>query len=303
MKKVVFILGPTAVGKSYFGILLAKKFGGEIISADSVQVYKGLDIGSAKQLDTHGVTHHCIDILSPFDEFSAYDFVELTKKKIDEISNRGHLPIVVGGTGLYIKALTLGYNFGGVEKDENLRKNLEEILKSDGLEKLVKMLEEKDKSVADKIDRKNPVRVLRALEIALSNGEKSQSKSDIQPLVIALFKDRAKLYADINRRVDEMVADGLFEEVEGLKKMGLTKENQSMRAIGYKETLDYLDGLIDKERCVELIKQHTRNYAKRQITFLKGMDCEFVDAENRELALEKIEKMVGEFLNGRVENN
>ncbi len=303
MKKVVFILGPTAVGKSYFGILLAKKFNGEIISADSVQVYKGLDIGSAKQLDTHGVTHHCIDILSPFDEFSAYDFVELTKKKIDEISNRGHLPIVVGGTGLYIKALTLGYNFGGVEKDENLRKSLEEILNKDGLEKLVEMLEKTDKSVLEKIDTKNPVRVLRALEIALSNGEKAQSKNDIQPLVIALFKDREKLYADINRRVDEMICDGLFEEVENLKKMGLTKENQSMHAIGYKETLDYLDGLISKERCVELIKQHTRNYAKRQMTFLKGMECEFVDAENRETAFNKIENMVGEFLNGRVESN
>lgn len=303
MKKVVFILGPTAVGKSYFGILLAKKFNGEIISADSVQVYKGLDIGSAKQLDTHGVTHHCIDILSPFDEFSAYDFVELTKKKIDEISNRGHLPIVVGGTGLYIKALTLGYNFGGVEKDENLRKSLEEILNKEGIEKLVEMLEKTDKSVLEKIDTKNPMRVLRALEIALSNGEKAQSKNDIQPLVIALFKDREKLYADINKRVDEMICDGLFEEVENLKKMGLTKENQSMHAIGYKETLDYLDGLISEDRCVELIKQHTRNYAKRQMTFLKGMECEFVDAENRETAFNKIENMVGEFLNGRVENN
>ena len=190
-----------------------------------------------------------------------------------------------------------------MEKDENLRKTLEEILNKDGLEKLVEMLEKTDKSVLEKIDTKNPVRVLRALEIALSNGEKSQSKNDIQPLVIALFKDREKLYADINRRVDEMICDGLFEEVENLKKMGLTKENQSMHAIGYKETLDYLDGLISKDRCVELIKQHTRNYAKRQMTFLKGMDCEFVDAENRETAFNKIENMVGEFLNGRVENN
>lgn len=297
MKKVIFILGPTAVGKTSTAVKLAKKYNGEIISADSVQIYRGLDIGSAKvrAQEMQGIVHHAIDILSPFEEFSVFDFVEYTKKKIDEIILKGKVPIVVGGTGLYIKALTLGYNFGGTDKNEELRMRLEKIAKENGVEFLYEMLKEKNPELALKTDRFNAVRVIRALEIAETKGRKETSQVDIDPLLIALIRKRENLYTDINRRVDEMFNCGLLQEVEGLKNQGLTAENQSMRAIGYKEVLSYLNGEYDYARMVELVKQHSRNYAKRQLTFLRGMqNINFVDVEKEDE--NKIEEMVEDFL-------
>ncbi len=297
--KVVFILGPTAVGKTFVGVNLAKKFGGEIISADSVQIFCGLDIGSAKvtKEEMNGVVHHGIDICQPIEEFSVFDFVEYTRKKIIEISNRGHLPIVVGGTGLYIKALVLGYNFGGVDKDEILRAKLEKIADKEGNDALFERLKALDPKMAENTDKNNQVRLIRALEIALFHGEKKTSSVDVEPLIIALNKPRDLLYADINIRVDEMISAGLVEEVCSLKAKGLTKENQSMHAIGYKEVLSHLDGEISLERCVELVKQHSRNYAKRQMTFLRGMEnVVFVDAIDKTKALASVEKLVEDFL-------
>ena len=282
-KKVVFILGPTAVGKTFFSVKLAKKLNGEIISADSVQVYKGLDIGSAKvtKEEMQGVVHYAIDILEPWEEFSVYDFVEYTKHKIDEIASKNKLPIIVGGTGLYVKALTLGYNFGGVNKDANLRENLEKLAEEKGNDYLYQMLLEKDKDMAEKTDKNNTVRLVRALEIALSDGQKQTGNVDIDYLIFALVKDRAVLYDAINKRVDTMLANGLIDEVKSLKQSGLTAQNQSMRAIGYKEVLSYLDGEIDYDRMVEILKQHSRNYAKRQLTFLRGMqNVNFVDTSD-----------------------
>lgn len=293
MKKVIFILGPTAVGKTFMSVNLAKSLGGEIISADSVQIYKGLDIGSAKvtEQEKQGVTHYAIDILEPEQEFSVFDFVEYTKQKIDEILSHGKIPIVVGGTGLYVKALTLGYNFGGASYDKDLREKLENLVKEKGNDYLFDMLRQKDENLAQKTDKNNTVRLVRALEIALADGEKLEQKTDLDCLVFALVRDRQKLYDDINRRVDIMIENGLISEVERLKKMGLTKDNQSMRAIGYKEVLDYLDGQYDFDRMVELIKQHSRNYAKRQMTFLRGMqNIEFVDTEDKKKAFETILK-------------
>ena len=282
-KKVVFILGPTAVGKTFFSVKLAKKLNGEIISADSVQVYKGLDIGSAKvtKEEMQGVVHYAIDILESWEEFSVYDFVEYTKHKIDEIASKNKLPIIVGGTGLYVKALTLGYNFGGVNKDANLRENLEKLAEEKGNDYLYQMLLEKDKDMAEKTDKNNTVRLVRALEIALSDGQKQTGNVDIDYLIFALVKDRAILYDAINKRVDTMLANGLIDEVKSLKQSGLTAQNQSMRAIGYKEVLSYLDGEIDYDRMVEILKQHSRNYAKRQLTFLRGMqNVNFVDTSD-----------------------
>ena len=282
-KKVVFILGPTAVGKTFFSVKLAKKLNGEIISADSVQVYKGLDIGSAKvtKEEMQGVVHYAIDILESWEEFSVYDFVEYTKHKIDEIASKNKLPIIVGGTGLYVKALTLGYNFGGVNKDANLRENLEKLAEEKGNGYLYQMLLEKDKDMAEKTDKNNTVRLVRALEIALSDGQKQTGNVDIDYLIFALVKDRAILYDAINKRVDTMLANGLIDEVKSLKQSGLTAQNQSMRAIGYKEVLSYLDGEIDYDRMVEILKQHSRNYAKRQLTFLRGMqNVNFVDTSD-----------------------
>ena len=291
MKKVLFILGPTAVGKTYFSVKLAQKFNGEIISSDSVQIYRGLDIGSAKvtKEEMQGVPHHAIDILEPEEEFSVYEFVEYTRKKIDEIISRNKLPIVVGGTGLYVKALLGGYNFGGAEKDENLRKKLENLSN----EQLFEMLSRKDEKLAQKTDKNNKVRLIRAIEIASSNGEKTQNKVDIDALVVALNRERSLLYSDINKRVDIMLQNGLLEEVEGLRKRGLTAQNQSMRAIDYKEVLAYLDGQYSYEKMVEILKQHSRNYAKRQLTFLRGMEnVHFVDTEDREKAFKTLSNMI-----------
>ena len=298
-KKAVFILGPTAVGKTFFSVKLAKKMNGEIISADSVQIYKGLDIGSAKVKpeEMQGVVHYAIDILEPWQEFSVYEFVEYTKQKIDEIISKGKLPIVVGGTGLYVKALTLGYNFGGTKKDSRLREQLENLAKEKGNEFLFSMLESKDKEMAEKTDKNNTVRLVRALEIALSDGEKQTGEVEIEPLIFALVKDRAVLYDAINKRVDLMLENGLVDEVKKLKKSGLSVKNQSMRAIGYKEVLSYLDGEIDYDRMVEILKQHSRNYAKRQLTFLRGIkNVVYVDTADIEKAEKEIFEKVEDWL-------
>ena len=290
-KKVLFILGPTAVGKTAISVKLAKALDGEIISSDSVQIYKGLDIGSAKVTseEMQGITHYAIDILDAKQEFSVFEFVEYTRKKIDEILQKGKLPIVVGGTGLYVKALTLGYNFGGTQKDQKLRAELEKLAEEKGNDYLFEMLLKKDENLAKKTDKFNTVRLIRALEIALSDGEKQQTEVDIEPFIVALNRDRELLYQDINKRVDIMLENGLVKEVESLMKQGLTKEHQSMRAIGYKEVISFLEGEIDYERMVEILKQHSRNYAKRQLTFLRGMEnVNFVDTENKEVAFSKI---------------
>lgn len=274
-KKVVFLLGPTGVGKTALSINIAKTYDGEIISADSVQVYKGLDIGSAKitKNQMQGIVHHCINIKDPYENFNAYEFTQILNRKIDEITNKGKLPIVVGGTGLYIKSLICGYNFGGVGINETLRHSLKEIYDKDGKEKLYEMLQAKAPDIAKQTEKDNPQRLLRAVEIAYGGGSKERVKNDqIDALVFALVMDRVQLYNNINKRVDEMLERGLISEVENLKKQGLTKENQSMKAIGYKEVLSYLDGEIPYEKMVELIKQHSRNYAKRQMTFLRGME-------------------------------
>ena len=195
MDKVLFILGPTAVGKTDISVKLAKEFNGEIISCDSVQIFKGLDIGSAKikKEEMKGISHHLIDIVEPNENFTAFDMTEAIKEKIKEITNRHHLPIVVGGTSLYVKSLILNYNYGGVGIDEAYRKMLQEILEKEGVEKLSEMLEKEDKDAFLKIDRKNPLRLIRALEIAHLKGEKKTAEKIIEPLVFALVMDRQKL--------------------------------------------------------------------------------------------------------------
>ena len=300
MDKVLFILGPTAVGKTDISVKLAKEFNGEIISCDSVQIFKGLDIGSAKikKEETKGIPHHLIDIVEPNENFTAFDMTEAIKEKIKEITNRHHLPIVVGGTSLYVKSLILNYNYGGVGIDEAYRKMLQEILEKEGVEKLSEMLEKEDTAAFLKIARKNPLRLIRALEIAHLKGEKKTAEKIIEPLVFALVMDRQKLYERIDRRVDIMLKDGLIEEVKVLLRNGVRKDSQSIHAIGYKEVVAYLDDEISYDRMAELIKQHSRNYAKRQLTFLRGMeDVNYVNVENSDdLNLMK-EKIKG-WLNG-----
>ncbi len=293
--QVLFILGPTAVGKTAVSVEIAKLFDGEIISCDSVQIFRGLDIGSAKVMEEEkqGIPHHLIDIKEPTETFTSFQFVEEMKKKITEITSRGKLPIVVGGTSLYVKSLILNYNFGGVGVDEEFRDKLNKLLEEKGLESLYERLSSEDKTLAENIDRHNPQRVIRALEISHFKGEKKTSESEIDALVFALTLDRKTLYERINKRVDIMLKNGLIEEVKSLKDAGVTRDCQSMKAIGYKEVYAYLDGEISYDEMAELIKKHSRNYAKRQLTFLRGMDnVNYIDVENLNDAIKEISKKV-----------
>ena len=293
--QVLFILGPTAVGKTAVSVEIAKLFDGEIISCDSVQIFRGLDIGSAKVMEEEkqGIPHHLIDIKEPTETFTSFQFVEEMKKKITEITSRGILPIVVGGTSLYVKSLILNYNFGGVGVDEEFRDKLNKLLEEKGLESLYERLSSEDKTLAENIDRHNPQRVIRALEISHFKGEKKTSESEIDALVFALTLDRKTLYERINKRVDIMLKNGLIEEVKSLKDAGVTRDCQSMKAIGYKEVYAYLDGEISYDEMAELIKKHSRNYAKRQLTFLRGMDnVNYIDVENLNDAIKEISKKV-----------
>lgn len=293
--QVLFILGPTAVGKTAVSVEIAKLFDGEIISCDSVQIFRGLDVGSAKvtEEEKQRIPHHLIDIKEPTETFTSFQFVEEMKKKITEITSRGKLPIVVGGTSLYVKSLILNYNFGGVGVDEEFRDKLNKLLEEKGLESLYERLSSEDKTLAENIDRHNPQRVIRALEISHFKGEKKTSESEIDALVFALTLDRKTLYERINKRVDIMLKNGLIEEVKSLKDAGVTRDCQSMKAIGYKEVYAYLDGEISYDEMVELIKKHSRNYAKRQLTFLRGMDnVNYIDVENLNDAIKEISKKV-----------
>ena len=293
--QVLFILGPTAVGKTAVSVEIAKLFDGEIISCDSVQIFRGLDIGSAKVMEEEkqGIPHHLIDIKEPTETFTSFQFVEEMKKKITEITSRGKLPIVVGGTSLYVKSLILNYNFGGVGVDEEFRDKLNKLLEEKGLESLYERLSSEDKTLAENVDRHNPQRVIRALEISHFKGEKKTSESEIDALVFALTLDRKTLYERINKRVDIMLKNGLIEEVKSLKDAGVTRDCQSMKAIGYKEVYAYLDGEISYDEVAELIKKHSRNYAKRQLTFLRGMDnINYIEYKNLNEEIKEKKKKV-----------
>lgn len=296
-QKVIFLLGPTAIGKTKASVSLAKKFNGEIISSDSVQIYKEFDIGSAKVTkdEMQGIKHYGIDIIEPTEEFSVFDYVQYTKNAIKEIAQKGKLPIVVGGTGLYVRALTEGYNFGGANKNKDFREKIEKRIEDEGLESVYQILLEKNKDLALKTDRYNKVRVIRALEIAMFGSEKEKSESEFEFKIFALSLDREKLYQRINKRVDIMFDEGVQKEVENLYKA--YGEVQPMRAIGYKELIPYLKGEKTLSECKDLIKQHTRNYAKRQQTFLRGMEnINFIDVEDFENALTNMEKQIKDFI-------
>lgn len=286
MERALFVLGPTGVGKSGFAIKLAKLFDGEIISADSVQVYKGLNIGSAKITadEMQGVAHHAIDILQPDQEFSVFEFVELTKKLIAQINQNGKLPIVVGGTGLYVKALLEGYDFGGSGRNSQFREKLWAMDEN----KLFAMLQKVAPERAAQIEVNDKKKLIRALEIAEFGSQPKSHGTNINFLAFALTLPRERLYEKINARVDKMVEQGLIKEVADLKAQGLTEQNQSMKAIGYKEVLWFLDGKIQKQQMIDLIKQHTRNYAKRQMTYLRGMKIPLFDVSEEQKIIEYV---------------
>ena len=278
-KKLLVLAGPTAVGKTELSIKLAKELNGEIISTDSMQIYKYMDIGSAKitKEEMDGVPHHMIDIVLPNQEFSVAEYKQMAKKCIDDIISRGKLPILTGGTGLYINALTCNMSFTEAKKDEKYRLELEHLAEDNGDEYVHAMLREIDPISYKNIHANNRKRVIRALEVYKVTGKPFSSynlgddmyKSDYDVCYIVLNMNRARLYERINRRVDIMIEKGLIDECINLKKMGYTSNMQSMQGIGYKEVLNYLDGNIPLDITIDMIKQGSRNYAKRQLSWFR----------------------------------
>jgi tRNA dimethylallyltransferase len=289
-QKLLVIGGPTAVGKTDLSIKLAQKLNGEIISADSMQIYRYMDIGSAKvtKEEMHGIKHHLIDVIEPDVPFSVADFKEYGNKALESIISNGKLPIISGGTGLYINSLTCNMTFTEAEKDEHYRKYLEDLAEEKGNEYIHEMLKEIDPTSYKEIHANNRKRVIRALEVfKLTNkpfssynvGEEFYN-SDYDVYYYVLTMERQKLYERINKRVDIMMEKGLLDECIRLKEMGYTSDIQSMQGIGYKEILYYLDGKITLDEAINMIKQGSRNYAKRQLTwFRRDKRCIFLDKD------------------------
>ena len=279
MDKIIVIAGPTAVGKTDISIKLAKQLNGEIISADSMQIYKHMDIGSAKiSLDEmEGIPHHLIDIIEPTENFTAAEFKTRAEIIIEDIKARGKQPIIAGGTGLYIDSLLSDFSFTDANKDDAYRLEMEELAKEKGNVFVHELLKEIDMASYENIHYNNLKRVIRALEVHKLSGkpfseykvEQKATESKYITNYFVLNIPREQLYSRINQRVDLMMDKGLLQEVVNLKKLGLTSDMQSMKGIGYKELLFYLQGELSLEEAVELIKKGSRNYAKRQLTWFR----------------------------------
>lgn len=278
-KPMIILTGPTAVGKTALSIDLAKAINGAIISADSMQVYRHMDIGSAKitKEEMQGIPHYLIDVLEPQEEFHVVKFVELAKAALDEIYANGQIPIVTGGTGFYIQALLYDIDFTDQDCDEAYRESLAQIAKEKGADVLHEMLREVDPKSAEAIHANNVKRVIRALEfyhlsgqrISEHNETEREKTSPYQFAYFVLTDDRTHLYERIEKRVDLMMEQGLLEEVKKLKAMGYHRDMVSMQGLGYKEILDALDGKITLDEAVLKIKKETRHFAKRQLTWFK----------------------------------
>lgn len=283
-KKIICIVGPTASGKTGLGIELAKKINAEIISADSMQIYKGLDIGTAKvtEKEAEGIKHHIIDICDVYEKFSVAEFKNMCYDKIDEILSRNKNVIIVGGTGLYVSSVVYNMNFDDQEVDFEYRKYLENLAKETSCDEVYKILQDVDPESAKTIHPNNLKRVIRAIEIArdssvlksehMKNEQKrlNEEESKYDFLVFYLDWQREILYDRINKRVDIMLKEGLLDEAKKLYDMKLPKDNTCMQAMAYKEFFPYFDGTCSLEESVEKLKQETRRYAKRQSTWFKN---------------------------------
>ena len=280
MKKPLIILtGPTAVGKTSLSIQLAKTIGGEIISADSIQVYKKMDIGTAKikQEEMEGIPHYLIDVLEPDEEFNVVRFQKMAKEAMEKIYENGHIPIIVGGTGFYIQALLYDIDFNDTESESSYREELQQYADTYGAIALHERLKQIDEESANKIHPNNVKRVIRAIEyfeqtgepISKHNEEQAQKESPYNFLYIVLNHDRDILYNRIDLRVDQMIEKGLVKEVKQLLESGYTKELVSMQGLGYKEFIPYFEGEISLEQAIYTLKRDTRHFAKRQITWFK----------------------------------
>ena len=278
-KPLIILTGPTAVGKTKASIGLAKAIGGEIISADSMQVYRKMDIGSAKirPEEMEGVRHYLIDVLDPAEEFNVVLFQQMAKQAMNEIYANGHIPIVVGGTGFYIQALLYDIDFTQEEEDNSIRTELETIVKEKGAEYLHHMLQEIDAKSAETIHANNVKRVVRAIEyyrqtghpISEHNEKERQKESPYNFAYFVLLDERQRLYERIEKRIDLMMEEGLLNEVKTLYEEGYTRDMVSMQGLGYKEILDYLDGKMTLDEAIYILKRDTRHFAKRQITWFK----------------------------------
>ena len=307
-KPLLILTGPTAVGKTALSIQLAKAVGGEIVSADSMQVYRHMDIGSAKvtEEEMEGIPHYLIDVLDPQDDFNVATFQTLARRAIDEIYSHENIPIITGGTGFYIQALLYDIDFKENNEKNPIRKELEQLAKELG-DKAPGTLHEKlshiDPEAARQIHANNIKRVIRAIEYFEQTGEKisehneemHQKESPYNFLYYVLTRDRKTLYERIDKRVDIMIANGLVKEIEKLKAMGCHRGQTSMQGLGYKEILDYLDGSCTLDEAVYILKRDTRHFAKRQLTwFRRERDVRWLDLDryqgNTDLILKDILK-------------
>ncbi len=275
-EKIIIIAGPTGVGKTSASIEMAKKINGEIISADSMQIYKFMDIGTAKitEKEKENIPHHAIDFLSPFESFTVADYAKMAREKITEITSRGKTPIVVGGTGLYINSLIYSMDFNEADVDAEFREYLWDYYYKHGEDNLFELLLAKTGDQEINIEKRNIKRVIRALEIIASTGgfkgfKEVQEKTGYDYKLYVLYRDRETLYNNINKRVDIMFENGLLDEVRKLADSGLNESYQSMKGIGYRQVLDYFDGKYTLDEASEKIKQESRRYAKRQLTWFR----------------------------------
>ena len=286
-EKLVVILGPTATGKSHCAIEVARRLNGEIISGDSMLVYRHMDIGTAKPTaeELSSVPHHLVNILPPEADFNVTAFKEQAECLITEITSRGRLPIIAGGTGLYIKALLENYAFNSVGIENETRSELEAYAEKNGKEALHKVLEELDADAAARLHVNDVRRVIRAIEVAQKGEAVNQYAAEEMPydaLVFGLNMERQFLYERINKRVDKMLDDGLENEVRSLLAAGVPEDAQSMKSIGYRQMLWYINGQMPYAEAVDKLKQATRNFAKRQVTWYKRMPyIKWVDIDER----------------------
>ena len=304
MKPMVVLTGPTAVGKTELSIRLAEALDGEIISADSMQVYKKMNIGTAKirKEEMGGIPHHLIDVLDPAEEFNVARFQEMAKEALAGIYERGKIPLVVGGTGFYIQGLLYDIDFTREEQDKSYRERLQKKAEEEGAGAVHQMLEKVDSVSAGKIHPNNVKRVIRALEFYHLNGrpisehneEEARKKSPYQSAYFVLNQERQTLYERINRRVDLMMEEGLIGEVKSLVEEGYGRNLVSMQGIGYKEVFDYLEGEISLEETTERIKKDTRHFAKRQLTwFGREKEVIMIDKDKFETEEKILEHMLG----------
>ena len=291
MKKIplVILTGPTAVGKTNLSIQLAKKMNMEIISADSMQIYKYMDVGSAKvtEDEMNGVKHYLIDEVTPDYSFSVSEFQERANDYINQIVKKGKLPLVTGGTGLYLNSLIYNMDFAKSDADNELREMLRVELEENGIDYMYEKLKSLDVEAANRIHKNNTKRVIRAIEVCMSGKKMSDFSNDLklnekyEPIIIVLNRDREHLYRRINKRVDIMISQGLEDEVKTLLNMGYSSDLVSMQGIGYKEIIKYLNNEYTYEEAIEIIKRDSRRYAKRQLTWFRRYEnAKWFDLDN-----------------------